>query len=224
MSSPARHVESSEIASALLTDALRRDELARLRKDIFFDENQQEWGIRLKGRTLYRPRRHDAVQLWYDTPEEERLPGNKPPAAPPIPTAVAAPRRQRCSQGRFTRIEAFDPATGQVAYIFKGVQDAVQRGFNQASVYSVLNGNLKTYRGYAWRASTLLDRAIEARCPTTGAVLLRFRAVKEIQAKGYDLYCIRQAIKHDRTYRHLRWAYVDTANETGIEHVASCSL
>jgi len=218
-------LENPEVASVLLTDALRRDELARLRRDIFFDETRQEWGVRLKGRTLYRPQRHEVVQIWYDMPEEERLPGNQPTVAtaapattrprttrprvtpPPKATPVAVPKRQRLSQGKFSRIVAFDPETGQVAYIFQGIQDAVRRGFGQASVYSALNGTVKTYRGYAWRGDDTLRKPIEGRCPTTGTVLLRFQAVQEVRTKGYNLYSIQGAIKRGGTYRHLRWAY-----------------
>jgi len=57
--------ESPEIAAALLTEAMKRDELARLRKAIFLDEARNEWGVRLLGRTLYRPTRHEAVEVWY---------------------------------------------------------------------------------------------------------------------------------------------------------------
>ena len=91
--------ESPEIAAALLTEAMKRDELARLRKAIFLDEARNEWGVRLFGRTLYRPTRHEAVEVWYANEG-----GESPIAEEPCPASQATLRHfldERCELGSY---------------------------------------------------------------------------------------------------------------------------
>jgi hypothetical protein len=206
---PPARAETPDVASVLLTDALRRDELARLRKDVFFDENRHEWGVRLKGRTLHRPERHEVVRIWYDTPEQERRPGNEsiqgpPPAAPP---AQAAAPKQGLSYKKFTRLEAFDPQTGRTVRVFNSIRDAVREGFNESGIYAARNHCLKTYKGYGWRVNTTLSKPVEARCPATGGIVFVFRTVEDIQARDYRIDRIEHAIMHGNTYAHLQWRY-----------------
>ena len=57
--------DSPEVAIPLLTEALRRDELDRMRREIYHDEVRNQWGVRLAGRTVFQPTRPEAVALWY---------------------------------------------------------------------------------------------------------------------------------------------------------------
>ena len=227
-SAPPARTETPEVASVLLTDALRRNELARLRKDVFFDENRHEWGVRLKGRTLYRPERHEVVRIWYDTPEQERRPGDESIQGPPPPAPPAQPSapKQRLSCKKFARLEAFDPQTGRTVRVFNSVQDAARQGFNESSVYAARNHCLKTYKGYGWRVNTTLSKPVEARCPATGDVVFVFRTIEDIHAKDYRIGRIEHAIAHGNTYAHLHWRYAgdgETAPETSVEKVTSCN-
>ena len=216
---------------AVLTEAQRRSELKRLCDAVFFDENREQWGVRLPdGRILHRPARSAVVNLWYE--EERRRRQSEPSAAdaerPTVPPAagVAAPPKQRLSHTKFARIEAFDPETGGATRTFDGIQSAVRQGFSRTSVYSALKGKLKTYKGYGWRVNTTLTNPIEARCPATGSVVFVFHTIEDVRARGYTIYGVNEAIEHGGTYKHLHWGYADsrgTAPGTSIEKVAQCN-
>lgn len=47
-------------------------------------------------------------------------------------------------------LRAYDPDTGETIHRFKSTQAAARAGFNRRSIYHVLKGNRKTYKGLEW--------------------------------------------------------------------------
>ena len=49
------------------------------------------------------------------------------------------------------KVEAIDPATGQVVHIFDTLADAERANYHRQSIFEVLQGKRQTHRGLFWR-------------------------------------------------------------------------
>ena len=221
---PVRVTEPTDVAVALLTDAHRRDELARLRQDIFFDDARHQWGVRLNSRTLYRPQRCEVVQIWYEAPEDERRDTTttvETSAATDPPARPATPPIHAKRPGNTPRmVQALEPATNEVVKTYPSLAAVIQDGFHPKGVTRAIEGHYSQSGGYLWRdvdapprrtpAQQACTRAFESFDPNTGQAIKRYATLKEAELDGFFSAGIRTAIDHNWQHHGLGWRHVQT--------------
>lgn len=141
--------DSPAVARTLLAEAHRRNEIAQLNRDVYYVPSQNKWAIRLSdGRCLSRPTRTEAIDLWYAEHADQAQTEEKPAEA----AGNKAPRRKYERYANTPgHIEALDPRTGAVAFVFRTVGEAGRHGFTLSSVYQALQGVRPEYRKLRWR-------------------------------------------------------------------------
>lgn len=158
---------------AVLEALHKRAELDDLRKAVFHDPATNSYGVRVPdGRILYRPTRHEAIDLWYNNHAQQIVSGNVPAVPkkretvrktrPPKPEP---PKKTRQENHHKTRpIEAIDPKTKEVRHQFNSIRDAELAGFRRSCIDRVLAGQVNTHAGLVWqdRGKRATESALKA--------------------------------------------------------------